>query len=223
MNTVTVSLPSASIARIVAAVANVQGVRFAGLTYRSKESGELARHTLILGASYENTVKQSIDLLTMRPDISADMTETRRLQSLVALHESGTKERKAANAVLKAFQEAIGADRAAASELCISLSDTLIAGATGGQNAAYTKAGLYEPICEGIKASRADGTLELWGLAHAKRVIEQGVYKVVNSSDKTLAKEAIRKGLPVGKFRTFALDEGAIESLRISGAEIDVS
>ncbi len=223
MNTVNVSLPSASIARLVAAVASVQGVKFIGVTYRSKESNELARHVFILGASYENTVKASIDLLTMRPDISSDMSETKRLQAIVKSYAAGTKERKAANATLTAYQMGIGAERAAASELCISLCDSLIAGTQGEQNEAYTKAGLYEPICEGIKASRTDGTLELCGLSHSKRVIEAGTYKQVNSSAKTIAKDALRASLPVGRYRTLALDVGALESVRIAGNEIDVS
>ncbi len=225
MNTQTVSLPSVAIARLVAAVASLSGVKFAGVTYRSKESNELARHTFILGASYANTVKASIDGITSLygATLGADMVSTRHLQKAVKATLAGSPERKASNLALKLFQESIGAERAAASELCISLYDSLAANAVGEQNEAYTKAGMYETICEGLKVSRIDGTFELCGLSHAKKVLEVGTYEAVNSSAKTIAKDKLRKALPIGKYRTLSLDVGALESVRISGAEIDVA
>lgn len=221
MNHTENTIPSPALARLVAAVASLQGVKFVGVTYRSKESGELARHTLILGASYQNTVKASLDLLTSRPFIGADMQQTKALADAVKATVKDTKERKAANAALKAFQETIGAERAAASELALSLFATLEAGTRGEQNPGYTKAGVYETICEGLKVSRTDGTFELCGLAHSKVTLEAGTYALVNSSAKTLAKEAIREALPIGKYRTLSLDAGAMESVRIGGRDID--
>ena len=38
----------------------VQGVQFASLTYRTKASGELARYTLLLGASLDNAYKADL-------------------------------------------------------------------------------------------------------------------------------------------------------------------
>lgn len=224
MNQTTVSLPTVAIARLTAAVASLSGVRFAGVTYRSKESGELARHTLILGASYENTVKTSIgELVAMGgADLAVEMQATKTLQKAIALTAKGTPERKAANNALAIYQDVIGPARAAMSELCISLYQTLASGAEGQENPAYTKAGLYESICAGLKVSRADGSFELVGLSHSKTVLQAGVYPVVNSSAKTIAKDMLRRSLPIGKFRTLALDVGHLDSVRIGGAEVDV-
>lgn len=216
-----VTIPSPALARLVAAVASLNGVKFVGVTYRSKESGELARHTLIVGASYTNTVRESIDLLTARPHIGPDMQETKALADAVKALPTGSKERKAANARLAEFQNSIGAERAAAAELCLSLFATLDAGTRGEQNPGYTKAGLYDTICEGIKVSRVDGSFELCGLSHSKKVIEPGVYPVVNSSAKTLAKKALEKTLPIGRYCTLAVDAGHMESVRIAGQAID--
>jgi hypothetical protein len=218
-----ISLPATAIARLVAAVASLPGVRFVGVTYRSKEANELARHVFILGASYENTCTASLDILRQREAIETDVSFTRLLQLGIASTIAGTPERKAANAMLAKYQDGIGPERAAAAELFISLEATLSAHAKGEDNAAYTKAGLYESICPGLKVSRADGTFELCGLSHSKRVIEPGTYKHVNSSAKTIAKDEIKRALPVGKFRTLALDLGALESVRISGNEVDVT
>jgi hypothetical protein len=50
------------------------GCRFVSLTYRSKESGELARHTLSVGVSYHNLVEKSItELKALIPTYSGDM------------------------------------------------------------------------------------------------------------------------------------------------------
>lgn len=219
----TVSLPAIAIARLTAAIASLPGVRFVGVTYRSKSTKELARHTLILGASYANAVQASIDVLSGRENIGPDMTATKAMQETIASFPNGSDSKRAASAVLATFQGTIGPERAAAAELILSLFATLSALANGTENPAYTKAGLYETICPGLKVSRADGSFELCGFSHAKKVLEPGTYKTVNSSPKTLAKDELRETLPVSKFRTLALDVGALESVRIGKTEIDVA
>lgn len=223
MNQTTISLPATAIARLTAAVASLPGVRFVGVTYRSKESNELARHCLILGADYGEQVRKSLDVLNARPTMAVDLATTRTLSEAIDALPVGSKERKAANASLKSFQAMIGPERAAAAELAMSFEDTLAAHAKGEQNAAYTKAGLYETICPGLHVSRADGTFELCGLSHSKTVLEEGQFPVVNSSAKTIAKNKIRSDLPVGRYRTLACDVSALESVRIGGSELDVS
>ena len=179
------SIPSVlSIARLITAVNALPSARFVGFTYRAKESGELANHVLIVGASYENTLRASVEQL---------------------------------NALLPSLS---GIDAIAGAELAASLAKSLACMAAGIENPDYTKAGLYEAICPGVKYSKADGTLEVAGLAHSKTVIERGTYKSVNSSAKTLAKAALRSALPIGKFRTFCLDVGCLDSVRISGEAI---
>jgi hypothetical protein len=81
----------------------------------------------------------------------------------------------------------------------------------------YTKAGQYETVCNGVEINKADGTLEIRGLVVQKKVITAGVYKTVKSSAKTIAKNKIRKSLPIGKYRSFALDAEAVKSVKIDG------
>ncbi len=185
-NNATVTLPAVAIARLVAAVSGLQGVKFVGVTYRSKSTGELARHTLILGADYKELTRKSMEEIT------------RMLPTLTGLPLQ------------------------AANDLLVSYSKSLLAMDTNTEHPDFTKAGLYESICPGLKVSRADGTFELCGLSHTKKVIEAGVYKTVNSKPLTLARQAIEKQLPRSKYRTLALDMGALESVRIGGNEIDV-
>lgn len=219
----TVSLPATAIARLSVAVASLPGVRFVGVTYRSKESKELARHCLILGADYGEQLSKSLDVLKARPNIAVDVAATRELFKAIDATTAKTPERKAANTALASFQAMIGAERAAAAELFISYETSKESHAKGEENPNYTKAGLYESICPGLKVSRADGTFELCGLSHSKAVIEAGTFPVVNSSAKTIAKRSLEKALPVGRYRTLSLDVGCLESVRIGGSELDVT
>lgn len=75
----TVNLPAVTIAKLVAAISSLPGVRFVGVTYRSKETGELARHVFTLGASYENVLKNSMEQVTAKlPTLSGIHEEAAR-------------------------------------------------------------------------------------------------------------------------------------------------
>jgi hypothetical protein len=161
-------------------LSNIQGSRFVSLTYRAKESGEIARHNINLGFSYRNTVETSLsELEKIRPSLS-------------------------------------GIDAIAADELLESFRKTL-----NGTQDGYTKAGIYEetPI-SGLKVNKNDNSLQLFGLERNRVVLVPGVHKTVNSSEKTIAKNKLRKSLPVGKFKEFAIDPGNIASARLEGTEI---
>ena len=60
-----------SLLQFILTLSQVQGSRFASLTYRSKESGELARFNINLGFSYRNLVENSLsELESIRPSLS---------------------------------------------------------------------------------------------------------------------------------------------------------
>lgn len=233
MSTVTtVSLPATAIARLTAAVAAIQGVKFIGVTYRTKKTNELARYTLILGADYNTQVMQSRDLLAMRPTCEGDAARLSYLNAEVARYETEAQDKTNGEALarlqlaeheLNVFMSDLSPERAAAAELFNSYNETLTAHAKGEENPNYTKAGLYETIAPGLAVSRADGTFELRGLQQSRKVLEAGVRKTVHSSPKTLAKKAITATLPVGRYLSLSCDAGALESVRIGGNEIDVS
>lgn len=174
-------------ARLVTSLASITGPRFVGVTYRSKSTGELARHTFIIGADYRNTVEKSL-------------VELNRIAP--TLH---------------------GIDLEAANKVQASLTKSLLAIESGTENPDYTKAGMYESICPGLKISLADGSLELCGLSHGKTVIEAGEAKPDTRRPLTVAQDKLKKALPIGKYRTLAIDAGALESVRVGGSEIEVS
>jgi hypothetical protein len=66
MNSATVSLATETVARLASALAKVKGAAFASFVYTAKGTGETARHTVILGSTYKNTVQKSMEELTRK-------------------------------------------------------------------------------------------------------------------------------------------------------------
>ena len=48
-----------NVLNVIKEVSKVNGNRFASLTYTAKGSGEIARHTILIGFSYHNAVEES--------------------------------------------------------------------------------------------------------------------------------------------------------------------
>lgn len=109
-----------------------------------------------------------------------------------------------------------GDEATAADELIESFKSTL-----AGTQTNYTKADIYKPFIDeqglpvqGVKVSDSDGSVKVFGLVASKVQLERPTAERVirNSSSLTLAKNKLRKGLAVGKFREFSLD--SIEAMR---------
>ena len=160
---------------LLAQLAKVTGAKFANITYTAKGTGEKARHHLILGASTTELYRKDLELLD---GIASKFAETHGTTSPEYL---------------------------ATMELITSRSASLTLGV--GNNPEYTNADTYAYYegLDGVKVHKETGALYFNGLAQSKEVITAGTYKKVNSSPKTLAKKAIERDLPSGKFRTFAL------------------
>lgn len=115
-------------------------------------------------------------------------------------------------AVLEAKRPSLqGVELQACDELLASLRESLTVGI--GNNSAYTCAGVYEPVCKGVKVHGETGELHVFGFTRQKAVLTAGEYKKVNSSAKTLAKNALRKSLKSGKFRQFVLSEVSVAKM----------
>lgn len=166
-------------------------VGFASLLYRSKTDNSLARYTVNLGFKYQNLLEKSIDELQAKMDNNEFVTDL---------------------------------EKQAASEVLASLQKSLTAQKSGEQNEDYTKKGQYTPIGNGLSIhENPDGktSLQLFGLIQSKKVIEPGLpKKPVNSKPITVAKNAIKKGLSISKFREFALDVGNISCIKANGQEL---
>jgi hypothetical protein len=177
--------------------------QFASILYRTKtkqnkagqvvSGGELARYTLVLGATYLSLIEKSRLALELMPD--AELNQLNPDAALVAQ---------------------------AKAEVLASLDKSIAAHKAGQQSEDYTKRGLYESLGGGLNINSNDGTLQLFGLVQSKVVVEKGIFKLVNSAPLTIVKNQITKLLPVGKFREFALDMGNIRVLKMDGDTLTV-
>jgi hypothetical protein len=77
-----------------------------------------------------------------------------------------------------------------------------------GNNPDYTKQGVYEILAPGIKAHKETGDVYVCGIVTNKEVLEVlKDRKPVNSSRKTIVKNAVRRELMISnKFREFRMD-----------------
>lgn len=171
---------------------NIKKAQFASFTYRSKGTNELARHTLQLGVSYLNCLESSL--------LEARLTDQKDLDGL-NLPESLFRQAKAK--VIKSLRKSLAAHK------------------KGEQSSDYTKKGLYIHQGKGITQHALDGSFEVHGLSHAKKVIEQGEYKTVKSRPLTIAKKAIEKRLTKSKWRTFSFEN--LEQAKLSGLTFEGS
>lgn len=115
-----------------------------------------------------------------------------------------------------------GLEVEALAEVKASLQNTLDNMEKGLTNDNYTKAATYVAIYDGLKVNVNDGTFEVNGMIVSKKVLVEGVYKKVNSRPLTIAKEKLKKNLPVSKYRSFCLDNDCLDTIRIGGCELEV-
>lgn len=106
----------------------------------------------------------------------------------------------------------------AAQAVMDSLNKSIEAHSKGEQNSDYTKKDQYIPLGNGININSNDASIQVFGLIHSKVVLLAGdEKKPVKSSPMTIAKNTVRRMLPISKFREFAFDIGNIHAVKVSG------
>lgn len=102
-------------------------------------------------------------------------------------------------------------------EIVESLKDSLRLG----NNPRFTQKDLYYSITRGVRLNTETGQLHLWGFIVRKQVIEAGIFRPIKSSEKTIAKNKIRKHMKSARFRDFVLSPENIAGMRINGGVIE--
>ena len=108
----------------------------------------------------------------------------------------------------------------ARNELVASLDDSLTHGL--GANKNYTAKGAFKFLGKGARLHLADNQLHLTGYLINKKVVQEGQYKKINSSPKTLAKIALGKKMKCRKFRDFIFDPRHIAGLKINNRVLEI-
>lgn len=73
---------------------------------------------------------------------------------------------------------------------------------------------------KGVKLHEETNTLHLYGLVVQKKVLMPGVYKKVNSKPLTIAKDKLRRQLPVSKFRQFKITPDQVDSVSVENLSL---
>jgi len=177
-------------------------VGFAGLNYTNAH-GEHANNTIQIGATYDNVLeksrKQLIATMQIHLGLQVIADDAKNDDGLFTIHRD--------RIVTMDSTKSDDVTRHAATELLLSIYNSINNRMQGKHNDAYTKANTYTPLFHGIKVHNEAETIELSGLAYRKRIITEGTYPVVNSRPKTIAKNKLRSALPIGKWRTYRLDK----------------
>jgi hypothetical protein len=118
-----------------------------------------------------------------------------------------------------------GLDKQAADELL----NSFVASLNGTQEN-YTKQDIYVDVSDssgktvqGIKRNINDNSIQIFGLLHSKVQISPPTIedKPVKSRPLTIAKNKLRKNLPVGKFREFALEY--LNVVKLNGETLELA
>jgi hypothetical protein len=166
-------------------LANLVGAKFIAINgYESKESGEIANYVILTNIKVNNAKQKDFQTL------QNCNTETLKV----------IKRNSAKNIAIEIFN-------LAHSEMLESSAKNL--NADFSQRSAQSQAQTisYEHITDAIKVCKSTDEVHIFGMIDQKKVVKEGTYKTVNSSDKTIAKKFITKqlNLRAGKFRSFVL------------------
>jgi len=178
---------------------NLNGVTFIAINeYLSKTTGEIANHVVNVGLSVKN-VKEN-DLAKLLKCTGGDLEEISG-NTGIDYDTCNTALDEMIASAKKNLSEKVE-DRTAQSQ---------------GQTDAYIF------ITSAIRLHKDTQELHVFGQGISKKVIVEGEYKTVNSSDKTLAKKAITKALNLsaGKFRDFLIPN--VKSVKMNGETLEIN
>lgn len=181
------------VGKVIAKLSALSGAQFASFTYRAKESGELARHTVILNFSMRTLYEKDVQRVE---EIIATETDPLKLQ--------------AANEILSSL--AVSLQGGIGNNPAYTHSEE----ARGEGNQTY----VLIPSLPGVMVHRETGEVYVKGLSERKVVLEPGTYKEVKSKPLTIAKNAVRKELRSGKVRQYSL--GQLVEARINGETLEL-
>ena len=178
---------------------NLNGVSFIRINnYIAKTTGEVANHTINIGLSVKNA--KETDLMRLKACNDKDLIMISTASSI-----------------------AVDICRVALTEMLASAEKNLSENKEERTNQSNGQADAYIYITSAIRIHKDTQELHIFGQAINKVVLVKGEYKSVNSSDKTLAKNAIKKHLDLrsDKFRDFIVAN--VESVKMNGETIDIN
>lgn len=171
---------------------------FVGIqNYLSSTSGELANHVILCNFSYKNAVLRDLSKL-QNCNISDVETIAKNSGLSIDLINEAIEKLKTS------FINNMNKETASAQSLA--QKDT------------------FTVISDAVKVHNETKQIYIYGLAVAKKVIEKGEYKSVNSRPLTIAQNEVKKyfNFSTDKYRQFIVNPENLSSVKINGQELDI-
>lgn len=171
---------------------------FVGIqNYLSSTSGELANHVILCNFSYKNAVLRDLSKL-QNCNISDVETIAKNSGLSIDLINEAIEKLKTS------FINNMNKETASAQSLA--QKDT------------------FTVISDAVKVHNETKQIYIYGLAVAKKVIEKGEYKSVNSRPLTIAQNEVKKyfNFSTDKYRQFIVNPENLSSVKINGLELDI-
>jgi len=184
-----------TMADLIEFVRSLDGLSFVGLRMYANKQNEVANHTINVGGDYG---KMKTDDHNTLLSVTAD----RLLMWSAELNLPFEIVEEAYNELVNSFAPP--------------KPDAPVNKRSEGQKKAYINLG------NGLRLHINSGKLHIWGQTIAKKVIQNGEYKEVNSEPLTIAKNKIRKSLNLktAKFRNYVV--GNVSTFRFGGKALNI-
>ena|ERR1035437_7967979 len=178
-------------------IENLNGAKFINLNGYINEAGEVANHNILVNINVMNAKKTD--------------NETLHNTNVEVISKKSAK-----TFALDIFNLAL-------SEMIISSDKNISENKEDRTAQSQAQTDAYIQIGKGLKLHKETGLIHIFGFKNKKKILTPGVYKPVNSSDKTLAKKEITKVLNLrsGKFHTFKIAQ--IESVNMENNTLNIN
>lgn len=185
--------------KIFDSIENLNGAKFINLNgYESETTGEIADHNILVNINVMNAKK----------------TDNKTLHNSDIEVVAGKSKKDIALDIFKV----------ALSEMIVSSDKNISENKEDRTVNSQAQTDAYFHVNNSIRILKETGEVQIFGFANKKyNVVKEGVYKVVKSADKTIAKQQITKVLKLrsGKFRTYKLNN--IASVSLTGKTLNIN
>lgn len=218
----------------------VNQATFVGLNY-TNQNGENANYVIIADADFKVAVKKSIDALRNLTD--ADFTAIAEMYGVNNVggiqYSNNAKGReyllsgKLPKEGTKAREDVLNSIKV--TKTLFEIRTDMIEGLLNNLNSdtaseqSIAQRETYEYICNSVKRHKETGEIYVFGKAHTKQVLIEGIYPQSTQLPETMQKNAISryckhigKELPHERFRTFKVTENQLRRLRVNGEMVEV-
>lgn len=197
MNTISKS-EAKTIKAIVNTFSEINGSQFVGIKgYTAKTSGETANHVVIANFSYGNAVEKDLKALKEATNEDCLNIATKGGFSLALVEQ-------AINKLIESFTNNKDTETASAGSIA--------------QKDAYIQ------ITNSIKYHIETRQIHIYALHVSKQILVEGVHKVVNSRELTLAQNAVKKyfNFSTSKYRQFIVDKDMLTGVNVNGEKYEL-